>query len=175
MRGKVIDLEEFVRQSNMIEGEPTEPGHPLFDDHLAIAKRVLVDPYHFATRPLYIHGQLMASQPQKFPGEMRQCRIYVGGNEKVPPTFVRLEMNVWLDMATAGLHAGMKPRGREKWCWEMHHRFEWIHPFIDGNGRTGRLLLNALRCCSGLEWHTVQYKDRFAYYRSIEEWEHEHE
>ena len=171
----MIDLEEFVRQSNMIEGEPTEPGHPLFDDHLRVAERVFADPYHFATRPLYIHEQLMASQPSKFPGEMRQCRIYVGGNEKMPPIFVRPEMNRWLDMVDSGLPSGMNTGDRKKWCWEMHHRFEWIHPFIDGNGRTGRLLLNALRYCSGLPWYTVQYKDRFAYYRSIEEWEREHE
>lgn len=166
----MINLEEFVRQSNMIEGEPTEPGHPLFDDHLRVATAISESPGTYSMLPLNIHRNLMASQPAKFPGEMRQCRIYVGGNEKMPPTFVRLELDKWLEL----VHLG--PTGdRKKWCWDMHHRFEWIHPFIDGNGRTGRLLLNALRLRYGLPWHIVQYKDRFAYYRSIEEWEHEHE
>ena len=33
-------LAEFVRESNRIEEEPTEPGHPLYDDHMTVAKQI---------------------------------------------------------------------------------------------------------------------------------------
>jgi fido (protein-threonine AMPylation protein) len=56
--------------------------------------------------------------------------------------------------------------------WDFHYAFETIHPFIDGNGRTGRLWLNAIRIQCGLPWITVMYNDRYQYYDAISEWEH---
>lgn len=165
----MTDLVDFVRQSNMIEGEPTEPGHPLFDDYLVLAREVAAGDWTDLNQDylLEMHERLLLSQPSKFPGEFRQCRVTVGGNEKMHPVLARPAMRELFNM----IHA--EPSGElETWCWEMHHRFEWIHPFIDGNGRTGRLLLNILRLKYGLPWLTVRYEDRFAYYRSIEEWEH---
>lgn len=47
---------------------------------------------------------------------------------------------------------------------EFHIRFEGIHPFIDGNGRTGRLLLNLELIKAGLLPINVKYSDRYKYY-----------
>lgn len=49
-----------------------------------------------------------------------------------------------------------------------HHAFEYIHPFIDGNGRSGRLMLNHLLKRMNQECVTVWYKRRFEYYNAIE-------
>jgi fido (protein-threonine AMPylation protein) len=159
------DLAEFVAQSNRIEGEPDAPGHPLYDDHLSVARGVAARPEEWLD-PLGIHRRLMASQPGKFPGELRQVGVSVGGRLKMGPAEVRGEFPALLAAAAAAV-----PEDPEGWCWGMHHRLEWVHPFWDGNGRTGRLWMNALRLTVGLRWLTVRYEDRFAYYRSIEEWE----
>lgn len=47
---------------------------------------------------------------------------------------------------------------------EFHLRFEGVHPFIDGNGRTGRLLLNLELIKAGLLPVNVKYSDRRKYY-----------
>ncbi|MGL5513474.1 MAG: Fic family protein, partial [Sporomusa sp.] len=45
-----------------------------------------------------------------------------------------------------------------------HLRFEGIHPFIDGNGRTGRLILNLELLKAGLLPVNIKFSDRHKYY-----------
>ena len=47
---------------------------------------------------------------------------------------------------------------------EFHLRFEGIHPFIDGNGRTGRLILNLELIKAGLLPVNIRFADRRKYY-----------
>jgi excisionase family DNA binding protein len=46
----------------------------------------------------------------------------------------------------------------------FHLHFEGIHPFIDGNGRTGRLLLNLMLMQAGYPSINVKFTDRHRYY-----------
>lgn len=51
---------------------------------------------------------------------------------------------------------------------EFHLRFEGIHPFIDGNGRTGRLILNLELIKAGLLPVNIKFVDRRKYYDSFD-------
>lgn len=55
-------------------------------------------------------------------------------------------------------------------CWNLHHEFETIHPFLDGNGRCGRLLAVFSHVRLGLPFPTILYEDRFEYYGKIQEY-----
>jgi len=49
-----------------------------------------------------------------------------------------------------------------------HYRFEKIHPFGDGNGRIGRLVMNCLLWRRGYPMLIIEYRKRAAYYRALE-------
>lgn len=55
-----------------------------------------------------------------------------------------------------------------------HNQFENIHPFADGNGRVGRILLNNILIKHGLPPINIDFKNRAEYYASLQEYEKNH-
>lgn len=102
-----------------------------------------------------IHAELMHGGGRKIrggektPGEFRRTQNWIGGAgctlttaSFVPPPPHEL-MNA-LDGLEKFLHQGRHSLPLLVRCGLAHAQFETIHPFLDGNGRAGRLLLNLL-------------------------------
>jgi len=50
-----------------------------------------------------------------------------------------------------------------------HYTFVHIHPYVDGNGRCARLLMNYVLLTSGYPWITIRAEDREKYFKALEE------
>ncbi len=99
-----------------------------------------------------IHGKLMKGVRggDKTPGEFRRSQNWIGSegatleNAKFIPPPVH-EMDRALDNFERFLHSE-EPLPPLIICGLAHAQFETIHPFLDGNGRVGRLLITFLLC-----------------------------
>jgi Fic family protein len=102
------------------------------------------------------------------PGSFRRHDIETFPGGMKPPlwTDVPIRLDEWLADAQAlrGLDA---PHVPAELAW-LHARFEQVHPFLDGNGRTGRLLLNLLLVRLGYPPAIIRKADRVRYLAALE-------
>jgi Fic/DOC family len=116
-------LMAFIRESNAIEGILREP----FGDEVAAAENFLAAPTIFVATLCELQSIFAPNMPlREVPGENVRVGSYVappGG----PEIRTRLE-NILHNAHTKG-----SP-------WRAHCLFEMLHPFMDGNGRAGRML-----------------------------------
>ena len=101
------------------------------------------------------------------PGEYKK-HDYVTGREEIgaPPEDVKEEMDE--------LFADLKDIPVEKILTAaafFHVKFENIHPFADGNGRTGRLVMNYLLVLHNHPPIIIHEEDRKSYYDALEAWD----
>lgn len=135
-----------------------------------------------------IHGELLhgVRGGHRTPGEFRRSQNWIGPANCtlatatfVPPPVH--EMQQALDNLEKFLHDTSQPILIH--CGLAHAQFETIHPFLDGNGRIGRLLITFLLCQRGvlrrpllylshyLKVHRAEYYDRLMATRNDGEWE----
>jgi Fic family protein len=88
------------------------------------------------------------------PGDFRRIQVGIGsGGRFIPPP--PEQILPCLDALEKYFHAEQRPFDPLVDCFLVHYQFEAIHPFIDGNGRVGRLLLAIMlhqRCGLSKPW-----------------------
>jgi len=128
-----------------------------------------------------IHSQLMTGARSSHfsdPGEFRKSQNWIGGTRPddahfVPPPVD--EMRRALDDFEKFLHEEKKVLPLIH-IGIMHGQFETIHPFLDGNGRTGRLLITLLLCHRKLLERPVLFlssyfkKNQKVYYQKLDDY-----
>ena len=113
-------------------------------------------------------------------GQYRTIQNYVGSLTRIiytpcPPTQVSEKMKAYVEevQADCKCNAVFAEQGQFNWVELFHNlakhhiEFENIHPFVDGNGRTGRLLLIYEMISLGLLPVDMRYEERDRYYAAI--------
>ena len=153
----------------------TKPGQLMYDNSVNAFELA----QELASAPIYpgiamdIHRALTRGIPwfedRELSGVYRREELKVGGRKCPRFLFVEYLMRErWFPRVKAELDTfdGTPERALEI-AWAMHHSFEHIHPFADGNGRAGRILLNYALMKMEQEPIVVWYKNRHQYYNAI--------
>lgn len=109
-------------------------------DKLPISQRLIKE----------LHAILLAGVrgKEKLPGELRRTPVWIGSPNDSPDTAVFVPpipsevpdcLSDWESFVNTQTPMPVLAK-----CALMHYQFETIHPFLDGNGRIGRLLINLL-------------------------------
>ena len=125
-----------------------------------------------------IHAFVLRGEEEA--GEYRTIQNYIGSITRVvytpcPPSQVQEKMSEYVQLLAKDFEENIKAArtGSINWIGLFHNlakhhiEFENIHPFVDGNGRTGRLLLTYELICMGLLPVDIRYEERDRYYAAI--------
>jgi Fic family protein len=169
-RGEVVEVSNYVAALNH--------GMTRLREGFPLANRLLRE----------IHGVLMSKgrDHDKLPGEFRRSQNWIGGTRPGNARFVPpppQEVEGCMAALEPFLQAEVQPLPVLLRAALAHVQFETIHPFLDGNGRVGRLLIALLLQQGGLltepllylslyfKEHRQQYYDLLDRVRLVGDWE----
>ena len=117
---------------------------------------------------LTVHNLILRGIHPEDAGRYRKVQVMIQGSSHKPPQpfLVTKEMEdyfIWYKTNKLSLHPIVLAA-------EMHERLVTIHPFIDGNGRTSRLLMNLILLQNGFPIAILKgdTESRLKYYSALE-------
>lgn len=151
---------EDVYKEEIEDQSPEKRGHI---QEIRNYREAMLDGYEMVKKNIFseaiirgMHKTLMQGVRgrNKHPGEYRKGDVWVGkqGTSKDEARYIPPEA-IHIDGFMDELVSFIKDRGEMNpliACGVIHHRFEAIHPFEDGNGRTGRLIISTYLINQGL-------------------------
>lgn len=115
-----------------------------------------------------IHQLVLKNIDDQGAGIYRNQNVMISGASHTPPSFLQLR-----HLMDALIKEHLEPAGHNNWhpiekAARLHTDFVKIHPFIDGNGRTARLLLNLELMRHHYLPVIIRKEDRLDYYQALD-------
>jgi len=153
------EIVEFLNESNAIEG--------VYDDvslnqaleawnYLKKQPELTVGIILKTHKILMLHQKLQPDEK----GYFRRCEVTIGGRRGFNWVKIPEEIKEWLVKMNA-----TQITKSAYYAKEMHIEYERIHPFVDGNGRTGRMFLNWHLIKMGFPILIIKSDERLDYYK----------
>lgn len=113
-----------------------------------------------------LHQLVLKNIDTENAGSYRRVNVLISGAEHRPPHALQVAEQMtafvdWYNQSAQALH----PIERAA---RVHGEFVKIHPFVDGNGRTARLLMNLELMKAGFPATVIEVEQRLAYYQSLD-------
>ena len=154
-------IEEFLRESNAIEGVYDQDSL----NQATLAWKYLQERDDMTLELVKkVHKILMLNQKlEKHEiGNFRMVPVWIGGREAINSSDVSIAIEEWCEEMNDPLKNPF-PDDESK---TLHVDYEKIHPFIDGNGRTGRMFMNWWRIKNNLPLLVIhEGKEQMEYYK----------
>jgi Fic family protein len=169
IEGNTLTLQEtkmIIEEGFTIKGKSLREHFEAVNHQEAIelVENLISDSYILKeTDILNIHELVLQKIEKDFAGRFRTSGVRISGANFVPPNALKIddyitELTDWTN--TSDMNIVLKSA-------IFHHRFVWIHPFFDGNGRTARLLFNLLLMKEGFPPAIILKNDRKKYYDTL--------
>lgn len=157
-------IDKFLTESNAIEGVYS---------HLALQQARWAWDYCISEDKLTpgvilkTHKILMLHQPlmPNEKGYFREVPVYIGGREAMNARNIHYAIENWCDRIEKVRGVAYDTKDANEISKSLHIQYENIHPFIDGNGRSGRIFMNWFRLKIGLPVLVIEERRKQAYYR----------
>jgi hypothetical protein len=160
-----LEVRGYADAATWVYGHGIQPGD--WSDGKLITLAEVREAHLLAMTPVWEVAPHPQATPKERPGSFREHDIepFPGGMR--PPAWTEVPQLVrgWVSEARA-LH-GVDDLMFAEALAEVHARFEQIHPFLDGNGRAGRLLLNLLLVRLGYPPAIIYKGDRTRYLAAL--------
>lgn len=118
-----------------------------------------------ASSILDIHALVLRSIEDDFAGRLRNGAVRIVGANFLPPNARKVSQ--LLDDLLEVIVENSAGFDAISLATLFHHRFVWIHPFFDGNGRTVRLAMNLILMKAGYPPAIILKNDRKKYYSAL--------
>jgi Fic family protein len=112
------------------------------------------------------HKELFDATKPSLAGKLRTYRVYITNSKFLPPT--PLEVIAYISELFKWYSRERAKTNPIELAALFHVKFEEIHPFGDGNGRIGRLLMNFILNKNCYPMLDIKYTNRRSYYNALE-------
>ena len=171
IEGNTLTLQEtkmVIEEGFTIKGKSLREHFEVVNHQEAIeyVENLVNGQYKFNERDILdVHALVLQKIEKDFAGRFRTSGVRISGANFVPPNALKVpdlveDLVNWINVESGNLHPIIKSA-------IFHHRFVWVHPFFDGNGRTARLLFNIILMKEGFPPAIILKNDRKKYYDAL--------